>query len=838
MVPPRKGKRLQSARCLQAHPAKQKVQFPGEEQGSDRLVRRARSRCSYQRYEQLQLTDVQSWCQVAAETMPTNSIIVGVDLVPIKPIPRCITFQGDITIDKCRAGIRQHLKTWKADTVLHDGAPNVGTAWVQDAFSQAELALQSLRLATDFLIHGGTFVTKVFRSNDYNSFLWVCKQLFDRVEATKPPSSRNVSAEIFVVCRGYKAPKRIDPRLLDPRAVFAELAGPSIDHEAKVFKPETKKRKREGYEEGDWTQYKEAPASEFIQTTDPIHMLATLNKLSFVQEPNGDIALATLDRLPETTEEIRHACADLKVLGRKDFKNLLKWRLKVRQIFGFSQKGKKVEPLEKEEEVATVEPMDEDLRIQEELQQLRDQQDATKKKERRKENEKKRKEIVRMQMHMIAPTDIGLEQHGPLGEDAIFALRSLSKAKDASAFQSGKMRSAVEQPKEEDEESFTDFGDSDDDGDTLEASLDAMYSHYQERKANADAKHLAKRRREGAEEWDGFDDDGNDENDTELVEDSASDVSSSDAEEGKVSALFGEADEDEKQENSLSRRANIFFDNEIFDEITIPILDKEKEAKDDANDSGIELNDANDSSEVITASKKIPIRERKSQSPPAKPLRGSKGKDGLEYVKPEPLEHSSDEDENKQKQQSARPNIDIITAEAMTLAHSLVTGKKTKEDVIDDGFNKYAFRDTDGLPEWFLDDEQKHSKALRPITAAAAAAIKEKERALNARPIKKVREAKDRKRFRAARRLEKLKKKSAVLAEEEGPSEKDKAQSIAKLMNKAAKKQPKKKVRVVVAKGPNRGISGRPRGMKGKYKMVDSRMKKDVRAMKRVAAKK
>ena len=173
----------------------------------------------------------------------------------------------------------------------------------------------------------------------------------------------------------------------------------------------------------------------------------------------------------------------------------------------------------------------------------------------------------------------------------------------------------------------------------------------------------------------------------------------------------------------------------------------------------------------------------------------------------------------------------------MTLAQRLASGETSHKDLVDEGFNKYAFRDKDGLPEWFLDDEDKHSKPQRPITAAGAAAIKEKLRAMNARPIKKVREAKERKKFKAAQKLEKLRKKSALLADEEGMTEKDKAQSIAKLMSRAAKKKPKQKVKVVVAKGVNRGVSGRPRGVKGKYKIVDARLKKDVRAEKRLAKK-
>ena len=71
---------------------------------------------------------------------------------------------------------------------------------------------------------GGTFVTKVFRSKDYNSFLFVLNQLFTKVETSKPSASRSQSAEIFMVCMGFKA-SQIDERLLDPKYAFEDISG-------------------------------------------------------------------------------------------------------------------------------------------------------------------------------------------------------------------------------------------------------------------------------------------------------------------------------------------------------------------------------------------------------------------------------------------------------------------------------------------------------------------------------------------------------------------------------------------------------------------------------------
>jgi len=214
---------------------------------------------------------------------------------------------------------------------LHDGAPNVGTAWLQDAYSQSELTLSALKLAVEFLAPGGTFVTKIFRSADYNALLWVFHHLFKKVTATKPTASRNTSAEIYVICNEYLNPKKIDPKLLDPRCVFKDI---ELHKTTTLFAKKQQKRHREGYETDSILLFKKCTVAKFINSEDPVKILAEYNQIAFEADNEEDNAeeIRLYEQHPKTTNDIKECLSDLKLLNAKDFKLLIKWRLAMRKF--------------------------------------------------------------------------------------------------------------------------------------------------------------------------------------------------------------------------------------------------------------------------------------------------------------------------------------------------------------------------------------------------------------------------------------------------------------------------------------------------------------------------
>ncbi|TID29917.1 hypothetical protein CANINC_001428 [Pichia inconspicua] len=783
-----------------------------------------------------------SWCQVASNLCPVNSLIIGVDIVPMKPMPNVITFQSDITTEDCRSKLAGYMKSWKADTVLMDGAPNVGLNWVQDAYTQSQLTLQALKLAVEHLNVGGIFVTKVFRSKDYNNLLWVFKQLFEKVEATKPPASRNVSAEIFVVCKNFKAPKKLDPRFLDPKYVFEEVEEDKKNNEAKVFNPELKRRHRQGYEEGDYTLFHPMKLLDWVKQEDDV--ISTLGGVSMFEIDSEDPEWKILKKMKQTTTEFRECCKDLKVLGKKDFKMLIRWRKHARNELGILDPNDIKKP-----ELVEVEELDEDAKIDKELDDVKEKLRIKAKREKRRANLQKQKEIQRMQMNMLTDMQIGIDAAN-IGSETLFNLKTAQKTGELDKLAKGK-KTIVFNGATLDNDSEVFVADTsagsrtvimrDEMADNLEDELDNMYDSFKERRKQRDARQRAMAARGGDDgEWEG------------IKSDDEEDVGSSDdgEEESSDSEIEDDSDDDEaisnliatierKKKGSLSSKAVNFFSDSIFQDVDLNIASNSKGDTKILNvKTKAKTKAQNDVKTVEQTHSEADSSDEEEQESDSDFEVVPNAYNNADVEMDDDFESDSEDEAAEKAREDHRAEIDIATAQAMTMAHELALGKKSKKDLINDGFNRYSFRDKEGLPSWFVEEEDAHSKINRPITKEAAMAIKEKMRALNARPIKKVLEAQGRKKLRALKRLEKLKKKSDGIMDDMGKSEADKAAEIQALMGKMTKKQKTKpKVTLVVATGQNKRCAGRPRGVRGKYKMVDGVLKNEMRALRRIAKK-
>jgi len=272
------------------------------------------------------------WCQVAAKFMPLGSKIVGVDLVPIPPIRGVKTFVGDITEDKTRKMVMTYLKKEPVDCVIHDGAPNVGGVWSKDLFAQNALTLASLKFGCSVLRAGGWFVSKVFRSGDFQKIIWVLKQFFEKVEATKPLASRMESAEIFVVCAGYKAPKHIDPKLFSAQHIFSDVGTEKVMNASGVLVT-PKNNVPQGYDQFNTIESRVATMDEFLRAENPKEFLKAMHEIRF-----GDDDKKYLKH-KQSKKELMYLLQDLQQVGEGDRKKLLRWREQMMRAFPLQSVG-------------------------------------------------------------------------------------------------------------------------------------------------------------------------------------------------------------------------------------------------------------------------------------------------------------------------------------------------------------------------------------------------------------------------------------------------------------------------------------------------------------------
>jgi len=173
---------------------------------------------------------------------------------------------------------------------------------------------------------------------------------------------------------------------------------------------------------------------------------------------------------------------------------------------------------------------------------------------------------------------------------------------------------------------------------------------------------------------------------------------------------------------------------------------------------------------------------------------------------------------------------DEAQAELLAMG-TMMARKKNKTKIINDGYNRYAYNDPN-LPDWFAEEEDRHNKKSLPVTKDMVDAFKAQLAEINSRPIKKIAEAKARKKMKTVKRWEKTKEQANQIVNTASLSQSDKLRNIEKLYKKKDKRTIKRDKKYVVSRKGSTQQAKKTSG-RGKITYVDSRLKKDKFAEKR-----
>lgn len=165
-----------------------------------------------------------AWLQVAREFVGPRGVVVGLDLQPVNHAfdQNVHHFVGDAfafptdTLKEAAGG--------RFDIVLSDMAPN--TIGHGDAERSVTMGHQILEIVPELLKADGHLVFKVLEGSGFPELLAASKKLFQDCRPYKPPASRDVSREIYIVGTGFKrsaAPdKRPEKKRIPPHLRFTE----------------------------------------------------------------------------------------------------------------------------------------------------------------------------------------------------------------------------------------------------------------------------------------------------------------------------------------------------------------------------------------------------------------------------------------------------------------------------------------------------------------------------------------------------------------------------------------------------------------------------------------
>jgi len=140
-----------------------------------------------------------SWSQVAIRRLAGRGRVVALDILPMEPVAGVEFLQGDFSDDAVLAAFEKLVGDAPVGLVMSDMAPNLSGVALTDQARGIHLAELAMAFARDKLAPDGRFVVKLFQGSGFMEFRKAMEQAFAKVEVRKPKSSRDRSAEVYLL---------------------------------------------------------------------------------------------------------------------------------------------------------------------------------------------------------------------------------------------------------------------------------------------------------------------------------------------------------------------------------------------------------------------------------------------------------------------------------------------------------------------------------------------------------------------------------------------------------------------------------------------------------------
>ncbi|MDR3605993.1 MAG: RlmE family RNA methyltransferase [Oligoflexia bacterium] len=149
-----------------------------------------------------------SWSQYASQKVGAQGRVLGLDLQQITiALPNAVFVQADMRDTNLENIMKQHGFVPPFDVVLSDMAPKTTGIRITDQARSMELCELALATAERFLRPRGSFVAKLFHSEEFEVYRDMLRERFGRVEVLRPKSTRKESKEIFFIAMQFKGGK-------------------------------------------------------------------------------------------------------------------------------------------------------------------------------------------------------------------------------------------------------------------------------------------------------------------------------------------------------------------------------------------------------------------------------------------------------------------------------------------------------------------------------------------------------------------------------------------------------------------------------------------------------